>query len=274
MTADLDEIRSHWENWAKSFGGDLRATTRTPTIKELEVDSLARALGAIREQACKPLSILEAGCGNGYNCLRLSQAFPDCRFTGFDYVADMVTAARALRKEAGIPDERLNLFQDDILQLVHVIGTFDVIFTVRCLINLNTDRLQLDAMSALAERVAPGGRLLMIENSRQTHGRQNRARELVGLPPRQPAEFNHFFDDPLVLSHLHALGFDVGIENFSSLHDLILYVLVPMTNGGELDYRHPLVEAATKLSLAMNGEMPGAVGTFGQNQLYYCSKRS
>jgi hypothetical protein len=64
----------------------------------------------------------------------------------------------------------------------------------------------------------------------------------------------------------------VETEDFGSLHDLILYTLVPAINGGEVDYSHPLVEAATVLSLKTAQDNPGAFGTFGQNRLYVCQK--
>jgi hypothetical protein len=150
---------------------------------------------------------------------------------------------------------------------------YDIIFTDRCLINLNTDELQTTAISELCNRLKPGGHLLMIENSQQTYDRQNRARELGGLEPRSPAEFNHFYNEDVILPHLQSIGMEVQeIEDLISLHDLVLYVLVPMINDGKVDYDHPLVQAATQLNIAVSSEMPGAFGQFGQNRLYFCHK--
>jgi SAM-dependent methyltransferase len=267
----LDDIRKHWETWARSYGTDLRATTRTSTAKILEIDALQRAVAGIRGAAGRPLDLLEAGCGNGHNCIALARAFEDCTFTAFDYVPEMAAAARALAAEAGM-SSRVTILEDDVTKLEHVVGTFDVVFTVRCLINLNSDELQRAAMARLATRVRPGGYLIMIENSRTTHGAQNRARELVGLDARAPATFNRFLDEATVRPHLASLGLAVESEDFGSLHDLALYVLAPMMNGGKVDYDHPLVAAATQLSLAMNRERPAAFGAFGQNRLFLCRK--
>jgi SAM-dependent methyltransferase len=272
LPADLEQIRAHWTNWAQSFGTDLRATTRTSTAKELELDALERTVSDIRREHGRPISVLEAGCGNGHNCIRLASAFPDCRFVAFDYIPEMVAAARELAGEAGITEERLRIFEDDVLQLRNVVGNFDVVMTVRCLINLNTDELQTKAMTSLFGHVAAGGYLLMIENSRQTHGQQNRAREALGLPARLPAEFNRFLDEAIVLPHLRSLGLEVKTEDFGSLHDLVLYALIPAINGGTVDYAHPLVEAATRLSLSFNHEARNGFGSFGQNRLFLCRK--
>jgi SAM-dependent methyltransferase len=272
LSYSLEEIRAHWERWAKTFGTDFRATTRTQTIKLLEVDALSRALAAIHAARGRSLSILEAGCGNGHNSIQLALDFPDCRFSAFDYVDEMVEAACALRTQAGL-DERLTIFRDDVLELANVTGSFDVIISVRCLINLNTDALQMSALSSLAQRVAAGGNMLLIENNHTTYGKQNEARASVGLPERTPAEFNRFFDEAVILPHLDRLGFDVATEDFASLHDLMLYVLLPMLSDGKIEYDHPMMEAVTQLSLALNRTMPNPAGSFGQNRLYLCSRR-
>lgn len=272
MSDDPDRIREHWEAWARSFGTGLCATTRSSTAKGLEVDALRRTFARIGAEAGRPLCVLEAGCGNGHNCVRLAEAFPEWRFTGFDYVAEMVAAAEENRDAAGIAPERFTVFRDDVRQLARVEGFFDIVLTVRCLINLDSDEAQLAALSRLSERVVPGGRLVMIENSRATHGRQNRARELLGLPPREPAAFNRFLDEELVRAHLRRLGYAVETEDFSSLHDLMLYALLPATNGGTVEYDHPLVQAAARLSQAFSAESPSAFGAFGQNRLFSCRK--
>ena len=148
---------------------------------------------------------------------------------------------------------------------------YDAVFTDRCLINLNTAELQTRAISAIAARVRPGGLLFMIENSIQTYANQNRCREKIGLAARTPDPYNLFFDETRILPHLAAIGLEIlEIEDFISLHDLILYVLVPAINGGHVDYEHPLVEAATKLTIAVSAEQPSAFGRFGQNRLYCC----
>jgi SAM-dependent methyltransferase len=274
---DLDGIRQHWQNWARQYGTSLRATTKTSSAKAMELDALSRALAGIEKAVNKTagtgLKILEAGCGNGQNCLNLLDAHPDASFTGIDFIEEMVTAANALKAERSLGDERVKFQVGDVMALSLPRGSFDVVFTDRCLINLNTDALQHRAIASLAQLLKPGGHLLMIENSRQTYDAQNRARERVGLPSRSPAEFNHFFDETTLLPFLPSVGLEVlDIEDFISLHDLVLYVLVPMVNGGKVEYEHPLVEAATQLNIALSSLAPGGTGAFGQNRLYKCRK--
>jgi ubiquinone/menaquinone biosynthesis C-methylase UbiE len=272
-TLDLNSIREHWQGWAKQYGASLRATTKTASAKTMELDALSRALSNIEKVAGSHLNILEVGCGNGQNCLNLLDRHPRASFTGIDFIEEMIAAANAVKRERGIPDEGVVFQVGNVLELSLPYASFDVVFTDRCLINLNTDSLQQEAIASLVELLKPGGHLLMIENSQQTYDAQNQARELVGLPKRTPAEFNHFLNEATILPFLPSVGLAVlNIEDFISLHDIVLYILIPMVNGGKVDYGHPLVSAATSLNLALSTLTPSGVGAFGQNRLYICRK--
>lgn len=270
---DLNGIRRHWQGWAKQYGTDLRATTKTSSAKIMELDALSRALTGIEKVLGTKLNILEVGCGNGQNCLNLVEKHIEASFLGIDFIEEMVEAANSVKREKGIPDERVLFCVGNVLRLSQPRGHFDVIFTDRCLINLNTDTLQQEAIASLVQLLKPGGYLLMIENSQQTYDVQNQVRELVGLSKRTPAKFNHFFNEATILPFCESIGLEImNIEDFISLHDLILYVLVPMMNGGYVDYDNPLVAAATQLSTAISTLKPNGLGSFGQNRLYKCRK--
>ena len=239
----------------------------------MELDALSRALTKIEKVAGRSLKVLEVGCGNGQNCLNLLDAHPDAAFVGIDYIDEMIGAANANKVEKNIADERVKFFVGNVLELSLPLASFDVVFTDRCLINLNSDFLQHEAIASLAKLLTPGGHLLMIENSQQTFEEQNRARESVGLTRRSAAEFNHFFDETTLLPFLPTAGLELlGIEDFISLHDRVLYILVPMINGGKVDYDHPWVAAATNLNIGLSNLKPGGLGTYGQNRLYSCRR--
>jgi SAM-dependent methyltransferase len=272
---DSHDIREHWLSWATTYGTDLRATTKTWTAKALEVDALFRRMRNL-QSASKTARILEVGCGNGVNCIEIAKSLPHLQFDGIDYVPEMVRAATENARISDV-ENRVRFFVGDVLQLNRVKGLaqeYDVVFTDRCLINLNTIDLQKRAISSLAERVKAGSYLLMIENSIVSYGAQNDCRMLLGLPPRKPADFNLFFDEDELRPHLKTIDLDlIDVEDFSSLHDLMLYVLVPATNGGVVQYDHPLVEAATVLSKGLSSTQAGSFGAFGQNRLFVCQKR-
>lgn len=270
---DSDDIRQHWTQWATAYGSALRATTKTWTAKALEIDALSRRLRA--HLGDRAGTVLEVGCGNGVNCVELAKAFPSLELDGVDYVPEMVAGAVENARGGGVAG-RTRFHVGDVNDLAAVTAlrpAYDVVFTDRCLINLNTSELQKAAIGALASRVEAGGLLLMIENSLTSYAAQNRCRTALGLDARTPAAFNRFFDESEIRPQIAACGLDlVEVEDFGSLHDLMLYVLVPAINGGTVDYEHPLVQAATTLSIALAGTADAGFGHLGQNRLFVCRR--
>ena len=41
---ELQQIENHWKNWANTFKTDLRATTKSSTAKELEINALVQTI--------------------------------------------------------------------------------------------------------------------------------------------------------------------------------------------------------------------------------------
>lgn len=272
---DAAEIKQHWQNWARAFETDLRATTKTPTIKRLEVNALSRALSRVGV-ADGPSEVLEVGCGNGHNCLALAELLPDAVLTGVDYVEDMVAHANALRAVSPWA-ERLRFEVGDATELVDHPGldrSYDAAFTVRCLVNLSSPEAQRDALAQLAAVVRPRGHVVLLENVVDGFELQNAWRVAAGLPPREPAAFNLFLNHELVTGDWTSGRLDlIAAESFGSLHDLVLYVLAPMVSSGAVDYDAPIVNAATELTLALagDGELDGFPAV-GQNRLYLFRK--
>ena len=269
---ELHEIMAHWKEQAERHGTTVQATTRAPTAKVLEIDALIRAFRDTPLASRTEAHVLEVGCGNGLNCLALAREFPGFRLTGFDYVEEMIRMAREGLDGSGCSN-RVSFAVGDLVRLDEVDGlrgSYDAIVSVRCLINLNTVELQRRALRAMAGRLVPGGYLMMVENSLHTFSLQNDCREALGLARREPSPFNTFLDEQRVFSVAELE--QVRVEDFSSLHDLVLYVLVPSTNGGEVDYAHPLVQAATNLTLKAPAPRSEGFGPFGQNRLFVLRK--
>ena len=223
--------------------------------------------------------MLEVGCGNGLNCLAMAEAFPESSIDGIDFVTDMVASAQALVVQRGL-DNRVHFTQGDALELAANTALreqYDVVFTVRCLINLPEPGMQLAALASMSDRLAPGGSLIVLENNTKTYGNQNRLRGYAGLVSRVPDTYNCFMDEDAVLVCAGELGLTkFAVEDFASLHDIVLYVLLPAVNGGVVEYDHPLVEAAKQVQLGSAGQFDtggtGPFGPFGQNRLYHWRK--
>ena len=125
---ELKEIRAHWDALAQKHGLDLKSTTKTPTIKQLEINALARAISKFASVS-KTNSVLEIGCGNGHNLFGLARIFPTFKFHGIDYSDDMIVAACKIKNE--LPDSQLDFSTGDVLNLTATASfqnNFDVVF--------------------------------------------------------------------------------------------------------------------------------------------------
>jgi trans-aconitate methyltransferase len=96
---DLKQIEQHWKTWASTFGSDIRATEKSKTRKALEIDVLIRAIRKAGYKATDTFTVLEPGCGTGYNCLAIAEAFPQAKIYGFDYIPEMVENAKLLQSK-------------------------------------------------------------------------------------------------------------------------------------------------------------------------------
>jgi ubiquinone/menaquinone biosynthesis C-methylase UbiE len=272
-----EENYAHWTSWAQEHGEAIEATTRTQSAKSIELSALNSAFARYTSVDSTPTTVLEVGCGNGVNCVSIASSFPQSQILGIDFVPEMVEHARGSARSART-DDRCTFRVGDAMQLEEIEdlpNDFDIVFTVRCLINLQSDENQRRALKSIAARVATNGYIFLIENSQQTYARQNELRISLGLQPRTPASFNHFIDEVSFLEFAKECGLTLqGIVDISSLHDTVLYALAPSTNGGEIDYKHPLVEAATKLEIAFHKELGSPFGDFGQNRLFIFHKKS
>ena len=271
---EMDQIRDHWDSLAKKYGLDLKSTTKTPTIKKLEINALARAISNTKD-AAQTKSILEVGCGNGHNIFALSRLFPDYYFHGLDYSEEMITLAHRIKRES--PSRNVKFDVANVLNLTNnnaLEKEYNLVFTDRLLINLNSWKLQQQGLTQLLSRVKKGGYLLIIENFMHAYENQNYLRELIGLRARTPDPYNKFIDE----AKLESFACDelnlklLQVENFGSMHDLILYVLLPHINNSEIIYDHPLMESVTSLLEKLPEEFVNVFGDFGQNKLYLFEK--
>lgn len=267
---EMREIKLHWTELAKTKGDGLGATTRTETIKKLEIDALRRWVDKKNNGWSK---ILEIGCGNGTNCIELSKFFSDIQFYGVDYVEEMIVKAK--ERAVGIPN--VKFCTDDVTVLdseITLSNKFDAIITDRCLINLNTIELQKKALRNIFEHIEEGGFFFMIENSVFSYGNQNELRSTVGLEKRTPAEFNLFLDDSVIIEFLEkelSVTLEM-VDNFASLHDLMLYVIEPLANNGRVSYDSDAINLVTEFLLKCGDKGINRFGEFGQNRLYVLRK--
>lgn len=276
-----DKVLQHWNDWAQKFGTDLRSTTKCQSIKTLEIAALSRRIAQILEDSqSSSLKVLEIGCGNGLNGIALCNSFPQIEWVGVDFSSEMVAQAHKNIDSSGV-EQQMVVAQGDVLELDrttksqdHLNTRFDVIYTDRCLINLTSAQEQIRACANINKLLAENGRFLMLENSKQSHERLNMLRAAVGLPFRPVADFNVFIDEEEVLPAVQEFLDLCSVDDFGSLHDIVLYVLKPSIHEDQaVTYDDALMRSVTTLLLSLNAESSN-FGQFGQNRLWTFRSRT
>lgn len=90
------------EHHADLFTGTRRFFE--PVYRTNLVGSWIPALEGVHDKLVSGARVADVGCGHGASLVLLAQAYPASNFTGFDYHAGSVEAARKVAAEAGVGD--------------------------------------------------------------------------------------------------------------------------------------------------------------------------
>lgn len=230
-------IKEHYKTQADKHKDSALSTMEDPITRKKEVALISNFfnLPAVKENTKK---ILEIGCGNGYTMNILQPAFPGYTFTGLDFSEDLLQIARS-RNLPGVSFE-----QGDVRKLDYEEGSFDVVFTERCIINLLTWEEQQQGLTEIRRVLKKGGYLLFIESFTEGYDTLNKARNELGLDSIPMPHHNNYFDkavfEPWVSEvfeivdpeDLGAGPFDVA-RNFLSTHYFTARVLHPLITKGD-----------------------------------------
>lgn len=260
-----DDQLTHWENWANEFKQNLRATTKTGFVKELEIRELTKSIDKYvsSDATQKTIKVLEVGCGNGYNVLALAKQYRNFLFHGVDFSSSMIdNAQKNLSDNSSL--KNCSFFIADARNLGNcssLSDEYDIIFTNRCLINLKEDGDTFVAINEIHNRLVKGGKAIFIENFIEGREAQNQCRKEIGLEARPVPEFNKFLSKASFESMLNSRFKDVHIECISSLHDFILYVLSPLLSKDKsVDYDNILSKATALLLQNRNLSLKPDIG--------------
>ncbi len=216
-----EEIRACFREKATS---ERYATSPDFNLREVEIEYLLRRLR-------DGVKVLDVGCGNGYSTLRFAAEY-DSEFLGIDFVPDMIAAAGEMAENFELKGH-VNFDVGDVTELKFPDGTFDVVVSQRCLLNLPGKEDQWRAMREVARVLKPGGRYLMLEGTLQGLRKLNEVREMFALeaiPETAPGHnpFSKKFDEEEMLRVADGL-FEVleGIDRFG-MYYFISRVIHPL----------------------------------------------
>jgi len=151
----------------------------------------------IKQRIASNSKILDAGCGEGEGTLAYS-SIPGIKV----HAADL--SETRIKKAA----ERLKKCNNVILKKVDFLGQYcldddyDSVISQRFLTNLVGWELQKKVLLKLMAMLKPGGRLLMLEGSKQGAESLNKLRAVLGLEPIPVKWHNVFFDDDALLDFM------------------------------------------------------------------------
>jgi len=261
--------KEYWEKNASKYGTSVKSTTKHLGIKKIEISILETI---IKSNFKKNIKILELGCGNGINLMNLSKTFRYNNYTGIDYSPKMIKIAKK-NKLKNVLFEEADITKKEAY---NKLGKFDFIFTNRCLINLKSEKKIRLVINLIKNSLNKGGKALFLENFVDGHKEQNFLRKILHLKKRNVAPYNQFINLNFFLPLLKRSFIIEKNTNYSSLYDLILYVLNPSINKNKILYNSKIQKKLTYLFISYLKKKKNILSlniNSGQNNLILCKKK-
>lgn len=183
-----------WIDRVRRFGvASLRTTESTPWVRDATLRELR---GVIRHGD----RILEVGCGNG-NLLAPLAAYGGV--FGIDLVMEM------LRFAVSHGPTLRRLVRSDASRLPFRDESFDVVYSSRCLINVQNRAMQTAALDEMFRVVRRGGIVVISENFEEPMDRLNEARRRTGIPMQPRPRLTLWLNLAETLPMLAAKGWEI-----------------------------------------------------------------
>lgn len=237
----FEEIKQKWSESAEVLKDEqgLSPTARDPYLQEAVEQAITKRLFS-------EATLLDIGCGNGASTLKFSKDVS--KAVGVDYIPQYVEQAQSLKREYQV--NNVEFAVGDVMDLKPVYeqyGAFDIVTSIRCLINLPDWASQQAALEEIAGMIKPGGLFLTSEGWDEGMIGLNLRRTAAGLTPINVVEYNLMMTrnnfEQEVLKH-----FDIIDYSNLGLYLYVSRVLQPAYRAPEApQHDHPLNQLAVKL---------------------------
>jgi len=243
----MDKIKEYYIKVAEEWDSSKQSSMKDINIRDLEVDKIIEILNTVKTYYINP-TILEVGCGNGYTAEQIVKRLNIPQMTCVDYCQELVEIAI----KRGI--DGLTFKVEDVLDLGFKDSSFDIVFTERCLINLDSWEKQQKAIEEIRRVLKKDGAFIMVESFANNLEKLNDARSAVGLDIIPQPFHNLFFEKEQFNDFIKGKFNDFSInhpepklgmcENFLSSYYFGSKVLYPALIAGkkELEYNNKFVE--------------------------------
>jgi SAM-dependent methyltransferase len=200
--------------------------------------------------------VLDIGCGNGSSLIQLVKN-RGCTGVGLDFSEKMIETALASVEKEGLQD-RIELHRRVVPPVANEWGLFQVAYSQRCLINLDSVEAQKIAVLSVADTLEPGGIYIMMECFNEGSEETNLLRRRLDLDAMSAPWHNRFFNLHEVKSWSSARFFVERVIHISSTYHFlsrVVYAKLAQQSGEELRYDSEINLLAAQL--------PQEIGEFG-----------
>lgn len=222
---NVDQVRAVWDEFARRYGLDPRASTPDSYLVDLEIRTLTNYI-ANGER------LLDIGCGNGYTSVKLAQKRA-VEVMGTDLSLEMISYARqVLENHQGKLKGKAQFEVGDVLSpdFTQRFGQncFDTVLTKRTLINVLSWGEQKEAIIKIWNLLKPGGKYIMIEATMQGYENMNSLRERLHIAKTPIRWHNNYLDEEKLIPFLKERFDIVCVRNFSSTYYIGSRVIQPL----------------------------------------------
>ncbi len=233
---------------------DYLAGTNDFVAKELEMRTLSQYFS-------DGLKVLEVGCGNGIAAIELAKRF-GVSITGIDFSPGMIDAAQERLAAQKDMKGSVRFCVGDVRDVSTIECDYDIAYTERVIINLPDWVEQGNAIRAILEKLKPGGKYLMCENSADGLDGINELRTAAGLPAISAPWHNRYLRDAEVAQLVTDGAKLSAVIAYSSSY----YIISRVVNAwlAKREDREPAYDAP----INQLGLMLPSIGEVGQGKLW------
>lgn len=202
--------------WNQRAQLGVYAGTNDLVAKELEINAIASYVQS-------GMSILDFGCGNGTTAIEIAKK-NEIELLGIDFAQDMIANASTTARLTSLKGQ-VDFCVGNHRSLSKLNTKFDLIYSERALINLDSWEEQLEAIINITQLLKPKSKYIMCENSADGLKQINSFRTCLDLDPIIAPWHNCYFTDHDVTSaHIPNCSL-VDVVSFSSSYYFISRVL-------------------------------------------------
>jgi SAM-dependent methyltransferase len=185
------KIKARFKFWNANAKLNKLSGSKDYNAKIIEIEALSKFFK-------KNIRVLEFGCGNGHTACEMAKKF-NVRIDACDYSPEMILEAKKLQKKKKLSN-RVSFFLADIKKKLEIKPVYDLVFTERMLINLDSWESQKKSIIKLVNYLKPKGSLVLLENSATGLKRINDYRSMLGLKKIKAPWHNLYLDDKKMLN--------------------------------------------------------------------------